>query len=88
MLKLRDNIQNFKRVDGEPLHEAWLRFQRLLLQCPSHGVPDNLLLQYFYRSLDTINKGIADQLVRGGLMKQSFEMASSLLDDLTKVNRA
>ena len=74
-------------IDGEPLHEIWLRFQKLLLQCPRNGVPDNLLLQYFYMSLDTINKGITDQLVRGDLMKQSFEVASALLDDLTKVNR-
>ena len=76
MLKLRDSIQNFKRVDGEPLHEMWLRFQKLLLQCPNHGVPDNVLLQYFYRSLDTVNKGVADQLVRGGLMRQTFAATS------------
>ncbi|WMV25140.1 hypothetical protein MTR67_018525 [Solanum verrucosum] len=25
MVKLRDNIQNFKRVDGEPIPETWLR---------------------------------------------------------------
>ena len=88
MLKLRDSIQNFKRLDGEPLHETWLRFQKLLIQCPTHGVPDNVLLQYFYRSLDTVNKGIADQLVRGGLMRQTFEAALVLLDEMTKINRA
>ncbi|WMV18537.1 hypothetical protein MTR67_011922 [Solanum verrucosum] len=25
MVKLRDNIQNFKRIDGEPIYETWLR---------------------------------------------------------------
>ena len=44
MLKLRDNIQNFKRLEGEPQHEIWLHFQKLFLQCPTHGVPDNVLL--------------------------------------------
>ena len=57
MLKLHDNIQNFKRVDGEPLHEAWLQFQRLLLQCPSHGVSDNLLIQYFIGVLTQSTRG-------------------------------
>src|SRR5688572_29514194 len=88
MLKLRDNIQNFKRVDGEPLHETWLRFQKLLIQCPTHGVPDNVLPQYFYRSLDSMNKGIADHLVRGGLMGHTFAAASVLLDEITRINRA
>ena len=72
----------------EPIHETWLRFQKLLIQCPTHGVPDNVLLQYFYRSLDSVNKGIADHLVRGGLMSQSFENASVLLDEMTKINKA
>ena len=54
----------------------------------SLGAGYNLLLQYFYRSLDSINKAVADQLVRGDIMKQSFEVASSLFDELTKMNRA
>jgi len=31
MVKLRDNIQNFKRIDGKPIYKTWLRFQKLLL---------------------------------------------------------
>ncbi|WMV45666.1 hypothetical protein MTR67_039051 [Solanum verrucosum] len=88
MVKLRDNIQNFKRVDGEPIHETWLRFQKLLLQCLTHGLPDNVLLQYFYRSLDLVNKGLADQLIQGGIMQQSFDIVSTLLNEMTKNNHA
>ncbi|KAK4729603.1 hypothetical protein R3W88_022591 [Solanum pinnatisectum] len=88
MMKLRDNIQGFKRWEGEPIHETWVRFKKLLLKCPSHGLPNDLLIQYFYRSLDSVNKGMADQLVRGGIMLQSFEVASFLLDDMTKINQA
>lgn len=88
MVKLRDNIQNFKRFASEPLHETWLRFQTLLLQHPIHGVSDNLLLQYIYCSLDLVNKGLADQLIKGGLMGQSFDVATKLLDDMIKINRA
>ena len=49
-------------------------------------MPDNVLLQYFYRSLDTVNKGVADQLIRGGIMRQSFAVASALLDEMIKIN--
>jgi len=83
MVTLRDNIQNFKRVDGEPIHETWLMFQKLLLQCPTRGLPNNVLLQYFYHSLDSVNKGVADQLVREGIMQQPFEKASTLIDEMT-----
>ncbi|WMV42058.1 hypothetical protein MTR67_035443, partial [Solanum verrucosum] len=51
MMTLRDNIQSFKRLEGKPIHDTWLRFKKLVLQCPTHGFPDNVLLQYFYRSL-------------------------------------
>jgi len=47
-----------------------------------------MLPQYFYRSLDSVNIGVADQLVRRGIMLQSFEVDSFLLDDMTKINQA
>ena len=88
MMTLRDSIQSFKRLEGEQIHETWLRFKKLVLQCPTHGFPDNVLLQYFYRSLDSVNKGVADQLSPGGLMQQPYVIATQLLDGMTTINRA
>ncbi|KAK4727091.1 hypothetical protein R3W88_032008 [Solanum pinnatisectum] len=88
MMAFRDNIQGFKRLDGEPIHETWLRFQKLLRQCPAHGLPNNMLLQHFYWSLNSVNKGVVDQLVRRGIMQQPFEIMSTLFDGMTKINRA
>lgn len=31
MMSLRDSIQSFKRLEGEPLHETWRRFKKLVL---------------------------------------------------------
>ncbi|XP_049362576.1 uncharacterized protein LOC125827308 [Solanum verrucosum] len=87
MMTIRDSIQSFKRLNGEPLHETWLRFKKLVLQCPTHGLPDNVLLQYFYRSLDSVNKGVADQLSPGGLMQQPYAVAAQLLDGMKTINR-
>ncbi|WMV24888.1 hypothetical protein MTR67_018273 [Solanum verrucosum] len=61
MVKLRDNIQNFKRVDGVPIHETWLRFQKFLLSYPTHGLTNDVLLKYLYGSLDSVNKGVEEQ---------------------------
>ncbi|XP_049364030.1 uncharacterized protein LOC125828738 [Solanum verrucosum] len=87
MMSLGDSFQSFKRLEGEPLHETWLRFKILVLQCPTHGLPDNILLQYFYRSLESVNKGITDQLSPGGLMQQPYAVAAQLLDGMTTINR-
>lgn len=63
-------------------------FRKLLVQFPYHGVLGHFLLKYFYVSLDAINKGVADQLVREEIMKQKFSDICELLDDMTKINRA
>ncbi|XP_015165388.1 uncharacterized protein [Solanum tuberosum] len=46
-----------------------------------------ILQTYGNAILDSVNKGAADQLVRGGIMFQSFEVASFLLDDMTRINQ-
>ncbi|WMV24967.1 hypothetical protein MTR67_018352 [Solanum verrucosum] len=79
---------SIKRLEGEQIDETWLRFKKLVLQCPTHGLPDNVLLQYFYRSLDLVNKGVADQLSPGGLMQQPYGVAVQLLDGMTTINRS
>ncbi|WMV33083.1 hypothetical protein MTR67_026468, partial [Solanum verrucosum] len=71
----------------EELTEAFY-VSEVALQCPTHGLPNNVLLQYFYWRLDSVNKGVADQLARGGIMQQSFDIASTFLDEMTKINRA
>lgn len=44
---LRRKISNVQQ-EGEPFHEAWERFQALLIQCPHNNYPDILLYQFFY----------------------------------------
>ncbi|XP_049405185.1 uncharacterized protein LOC125868605 [Solanum stenotomum] len=87
MMTIRDSIQTFKRMNGEPLHKTWLRFKKWVQHCPTHGLPYNVLLQYFYRSLDSVNKGVADQHLPGGLMQQPYAVVAQLLDGMTTINR-
>lgn len=62
-MTLRYNIQGFKCLESEKFHDTWLSFQKLLLQYPTHWLPNNVLLQHFYQSLDSIKKGVADQFI-------------------------
>lgn len=87
MFKLRDNIQNFELVHGETIHQTWLRFQKFLLQCHTHGLQDNVLFQYFYWIHNTVNKGVVDQLIRDGIMTKPFDIATMLLDEMAKINQ-
>lgn len=84
----RDNIQMFRRVGGEPFYQTWLRFRKLLLQCPIHIVPNNFPLQYFYHTLGSVNKGLINKLIEDGMIRQSCDVAILLPDDVIKVNRA
>lgn len=58
------------------------------LKFPTHGLLSNLLFQYFYRILDSVNKGVVDQFFREEIMSQSFEVASFHIGNMTKVNNA
>ncbi|KAK6779898.1 hypothetical protein RDI58_022082 [Solanum bulbocastanum] len=87
MMTIRESIQCFNRLNGESLHETWLRFKKLVLQCPTHGLLDNVLLQYFYRSLHLVNKGVGDQLSLGGLMQQPYALVAQL-HGMKTINKA
>lgn len=77
MITLPDNIQRFKRMEGDPIYHTWLRFKKLVLQCATQGLPDNVLLQFFYRRLDSVNKVVVDNLSLKSLIQQTPMAASS-----------
>uniref|UniRef100_M1DNG9 Putative plant transposon protein domain-containing protein n=1 Tax=Solanum tuberosum TaxID=4113 RepID=M1DNG9_SOLTU len=57
-MTLRDSIQSFKRLEGEPIHETWLRFKKLELQCPTHGLPGNVLLCAGWRAKSLVSDSL------------------------------
>uniref|UniRef100_M1DRY5 Retrotransposon gag protein n=1 Tax=Solanum tuberosum TaxID=4113 RepID=M1DRY5_SOLTU len=86
-MRFRDRILTFNHLDGELFHESWLRFKTLLTQCPTHEIPDLVLLECFYRSLNPSNRGLIDQLIPGGLERYSYETAAKFLDLLANTNK-
>lgn len=88
MTTLRDNIKSLKYLEGKPIRETWLKFKKLVLQYKTHGLLDNILLQYFYWYLDSVNKGVADPLSLGDLMQEPYIIAPQVFDGITKIYRA
>ncbi|XP_049399735.1 uncharacterized protein LOC125863770 [Solanum stenotomum] len=88
MINLRDGIVEFRCLEDEQINDTWLRFKDLVLQYPTHGLPDKVLQEYFYRGLDLVNRGVVEQLSQGGILRHPYIIASQLLDCMTKRNRA
>lgn len=41
VMSLWDAIQSFKCLNRDPTHETWLRIKKMVLQCSTHGLPEN-----------------------------------------------
>src|SRR4051812_15439098 len=51
----RNYVYNFYPRDGESMAQAWARLKTLMLQCPNHGLPKDMIITIFMRgSLDRI----------------------------------
>lgn len=85
IIPLRDNIKVFKCLEG--YYGTWLRFPKLLLQCPTHGLPKNVMVQHLQK-FGLGEQRLSDLLVQGEILQQSFKIASHLLDGMTKIKRA
>ncbi|WMV45846.1 hypothetical protein MTR67_039231 [Solanum verrucosum] len=87
VMMFRDKILTFKQSEGEQLHEAWQRYKALLGQCPTHGVPDTVILESSYQGLNLENKMISDQHASGNLLRQSYGTTTKLIDRLTELGQ-
>nr|XP_009598390.1 uncharacterized protein LOC104094218 [Nicotiana tomentosiformis] len=46
-----DGILNYRQRPTESLQETWDRFKDMLVKCPYHGIPEQILVQRFYMGL-------------------------------------
>ncbi|RDY14154.1 hypothetical protein CR513_00821, partial [Mucuna pruriens] len=52
---IRKEICGIRQHFGETLHAYWERFNKLYATCPYHHISEQLLIQYFYKGLMSIN---------------------------------
>ncbi|XP_070026045.1 uncharacterized protein [Nicotiana sylvestris] len=77
-----DEIVSFKQKLMETLHETWGRFKEMLVMCPHHGIPEQILGQRFYMGLSDGLKNIVDASAGGAFLSKTWSEGQSLLDKM------
>jgi hypothetical protein len=63
--KDRNYIYNFHPHDGESIAQAWGRLKSLMLKCPIHELPRNIVITIFYARLSRHYKDYLEVCLRG-----------------------
>ena len=78
--KDRNLIYNFWPHDGESIAQAWGRLKSLLLKCPVHGLPGNIIIDNFYARLSFQDKTLLDTACAWSFSSNKEEFKWELLD--------
>src|SRR5215218_3059464 len=78
--KDRNRIYNFWPHDGESIAQAWRRLKSLMLKCPIHELPGNVIIDNFYARLSFQDKTLLDTSCSGSFTRNKEEFKWDLLD--------
>ena len=78
--KDRNMIYNFWPHDGESIAQAWGRLKLLMLKCPIHELPNNMIIKNFYTRLSLHDKDLLDASCAGSFTRMKEETKWDLLD--------
>ena len=76
----RNLIYNFWPHEGESIAQAWGRLKSLLLKCPIHELPGNVIIDNFYARLSFQDKTLLDTSCAGSFTRNKEEFKWDLLD--------
>jgi hypothetical protein len=78
--KDRNQIYNFWPQDRESIAQAWGRLKSLMLKCPIHELPNNIVISNFYARLSLNDKDLLDASCSGSFTRMKEEAKWYLLD--------
>jgi hypothetical protein len=78
--KDRNQIYNFWPHDGESIAQVWGRLKSLMLKCPIHELPSNIVINNFYARLSLHEKDLLDASCSGSFTRMKEEVKWDLLD--------
>ncbi|KAK1663766.1 hypothetical protein QYE76_051925 [Lolium multiflorum] len=78
--KDQNRIYNFWPHDGESIAQAWGRLKSLMLKCPIHELPGNVIIDNFYARLSFQDKTLLDTSCSGSFTRKNEEFKRDLLD--------
>jgi len=79
-----DDILSYRQRPTESLQETWERFKGMLVKCPHHGIPDQMLGKIFYMGLADSLKANADASAGGAFLSKTFAECKILLDKMAQ----
>src|SRR4051794_13126229 len=80
--KDRNKIYNFWPQDEESIAQAWGRLKLLMLKCPIHELPSNIVINNFYARLSPHNKDLLDASSSFSFTRMKDEAKWDLLDHI------
>ncbi|XP_027348057.1 uncharacterized protein LOC113859498 [Abrus precatorius] len=84
---IRKEICGIRQMDKESLYEYWERFKRLCASCPHHQINEQLLIQYFYKGLISIDRQMIDAARGGALVDKTPIVARQLIENMASNNQ-
>ena len=79
--QLVQEINKFRKFEGENLAKAWERFHELLRRCPHHRLTKWMQVHTFYNGLSDSARTIIDASAGGVLIKKTTYQAYEILED-------
>ncbi|XP_027338002.1 uncharacterized protein LOC113851755 [Abrus precatorius] len=81
---IRKEISGIRQFSQESLYEYRERFKKLCITCPHHQISDQLLIQYFYEGLASMERSMLDEISGGALMDKTPSATRALIDNMAK----
>src|SRR3954465_14603735 len=81
----RNYIYNFWSRGGESITQAWGRLKYLMLKCPNHELPKEIILTNFYARLSRQDKDMLDASSSGVFPNKSVEARWDLIERIQKI---
>ncbi|XP_010279321.1 PREDICTED: uncharacterized protein LOC104613275 [Nelumbo nucifera] len=76
---IKKEICGIIQFSGETLYEYWERFKQLCASCLQHQIPEQLLIQYFYEGLLSMDRSMIDAASGGVLVDKTPTQARELI---------
>jgi hypothetical protein len=80
--KDRNYIYNFHPHEGESIAQAWGRLKSLMLKCPIHELPRNIVINNFYARLSGYYKDYLDACFDGSFTSKEVDTKWDLLETI------
>ncbi|RDY05552.1 hypothetical protein CR513_10598, partial [Mucuna pruriens] len=79
---IRKEICGIQQHTRKTMYEYWERFDKLCATSPHHQISEQLLIQYFYEGLSTMDRSMIDAASGGSLLDKTPATARHLISNM------